>query len=132
LVVDAADVAEKLEGCGEVVVTVRQHAQHHGVVDRSDRPQAGVSQRDDRGGTSIVWVGLVGPTRVEQSHPRRQRGRHIHDAFAGGDELLCEQCAKTTSSFNCPGAWLERGREPQQPVALPTIRVDAQLTDEFF
>ena len=78
-------------GRGEVVVTVRQQAQHRGMIGRSDRTQPGVSQRDDRRGPGVVRVGLVGPTRVEQPHPRRQRRRHIHDALTGGDELLREQ-----------------------------------------
>jgi hypothetical protein len=114
------------------MMTVREEAQHRGMINRSDRTQPSVAQRDDRRGTRIVRIGLVGPARVEQSHPCRQRGRNIHDAFAGGDELLGEQRAKTARSFDRPGARLERFREPQQPVALPAIRVDAQLTDEFF
>ena len=81
-------------------MTVRHQAQHRGMVDRSDRTQPGVTQRDDRRGTRVVRVGLVGPTRVEQSHPRRQRGRHINDALTGGDELLGQQHAETTDSFD--------------------------------
>ena len=49
----------------------------------------------------------------------------IHDPFAGRDELLGEQRAETASTLDCPRARLERCREPQQSVALPTIRGDA-------
>jgi hypothetical protein len=101
------------------------------MVNRADRTQPGVTQRDDRGGTRIVRIGLVAAARVQQSHPRRQRRWDVNNAFTSRDELLRKQRAETASSFDCPGARLERCREPQQSVALPTIRVDAQLTDEF-
>jgi hypothetical protein len=100
------------------------------VIDRSDRAQAGVSQRDDRRGTGVVRVGLVGATRVQQPHPRRQCRWHIDDTLARRDELLCQQRTQTPGSFDRPRARLERCRESQQPVALPTIRGHAQLADQ--
>jgi hypothetical protein len=36
---------------------------------------------------------------LEEPHPRRQLRWHTHDVFAGGDELLGEQCAT-------PDMWL--------------------------
>ena len=99
--------------------------------DLADRTQPGVSQRNDRGGTSVVRGGLGGPTRVKQPHPRRQRRWDVNDPFTGGDELLREQRAETAGGFDRPRPWLERCREPQQPVALSTIRSDAQLADQF-
>jgi hypothetical protein len=114
------------------VVPVRQQAQHRRVIDRSDGSQPGVAQRDDCCGTRIVRVRFVGLTRVQEPHPRRERRRHIHDAFAGRDELLRQERAEAAGRFDRPGPRLEPGRELQQAVALPTIRVDARLADECF
>jgi len=41
------------------------------------------------------------------------------------DEVLRKQRTQTPSSLDRPGARLERCRESQQPVALPTFRGDS-------
>jgi len=104
-------------------VTVRQHAQYRSMVNRADGTPPGVTQRDDRGGASIVRVGLVGATSVEQSHPRRQRGWDIDDALARCDELLGEQRAETAGGFDGPGPRFERCRELAGVLLLTCARL---------
>ena len=89
-----------------------------------------VAQRHDRGGAGVVRVGLVGLPGVEEPSPGRQRGRHIQDGLAGRDELLGQQRPEPAGGFDRPRPWLEGRREREQPVALSTIRVDAELTDQ--
>src|ERR1700730_10293149 len=52
--------------------------------------------------------------------------------FTRGDKLLGEQGTEPRGGLDRPGARLTRCRDPQQPIPLPTIRVDAQFTDEPF
>ena len=70
------------------------------------------AQRGDRDRQGVVGVVLVRPSRAQHPHPRRQRGRHIDDALAGGDELLGQQIAE-------PAGGLDRPR-PRRRTAPPT------------
>ena len=108
----------------KVVVAVGQQAQHRAVIDRRDRPQPGMTQHH-RGRTGVVRVGPVGPAGVEEPNPGRQRRRHVEHPLAGGDELLSQQRAETASRLDRPGSWRERLSEPQQPVGLAAVGVDA-------
>jgi hypothetical protein len=116
----------------EVVVAIRQQSQHGRVIDRSDGPQTAMTQRDDRCGPRGVRVGLVGATRIQQPHARRQRGRHINNLFARGDELLRQQRAEPSRRLDRPGPRRKRFREPQQPITLASIRDNPNLADDAF
>ena len=86
----------------QVVMPFRQHAQHRRVIFGPDTNESPVVDRDDRGRARIVGVVLVCALVVEHPHPRRQLRRHVQHGLARGDELLCQQCAQATRSFDRP------------------------------
>jgi hypothetical protein len=115
----------------QVVVTLREQAQHRRVILECDDPQFRVSQRHDRSGSSVVRVGLVAARVVEEPHPRREGRRHVEDLLAGGDELLCQQRAGAGRAFDSPTPRFEARGERQRSISLRTIRVHADLAHEL-
>jgi len=85
-----------------------QQPQNLTVIVGRDRPQIPIPQRADRRWARVVRVGLVLVTRVQQSCPGRQRGRHIDDGLARRNELLRQQRAMTVRAFNRPQTRFER------------------------
>ena len=55
----------------------------------------------------VVGVVLVRPARGQQPCPRRQRGGHVNDGLARGDQLLGEQITESAGRLDCPGSSLE-------------------------
>jgi hypothetical protein len=79
-----------------------------------------------------VWVGLVLAARVQQPSSGRQRRGHVDDRLTGRDELLRQQRAMSGRTFHGPESRFERCRPREQPLALSTIGLHAQLADELF
>ena len=102
----------------DVGVAFRQHAKHLAVTDRADLVQPGRAQRRDRDRQRIVRVGLRRLARTQHPGPRRERGGHIHDVFAGRDKLLSEQVAHPVRSFDRPQSRPIRLGPPEQLLDL--------------
>jgi hypothetical protein len=83
-------------------MAIREQAQNRTVIDRGDGSQRAVAQGDDRCGTGVMRIGLVGPDGVEEPHPGRQGGRHVNDVLTGGDELLGKESAEPTGGLDRP------------------------------
>jgi hypothetical protein len=115
----------------QLMVTFGQQAQHRGVVFDLHDPQPRMTQRHDRRRASIVAVGLVAALSVKDPNPSREPGRHIHDVFAGGDELPRQQRTNPRRALDCPTTRFEPSRERQQTVALLTIGADPDLVDHL-
>ena len=85
-----------------VAVRTRPHDDAGPQLSDADLGEPGATQRDDRRGARVMRTRLVRPTRVQQPHLRRQRGR-------------LEQC-----------------REPRQPITLPRVCHDSELAHDLF
>ena len=115
----------------EFVMAFGEQAQHRRVVLDLHDPQPRMTQRHDRGGAGVVAVGLVAALGVEDPDPSRQLGRHIHDVFTGGDELLGQQRTHPGCTLHRPTTRFEPSRERQQTVPLLTIGADPDLVDDL-
>jgi hypothetical protein len=71
-------------GGGEVVVALRQPAQHGVVVLEGHLSQPAVAQGHDGSGAGVVSVGLVAVVVVEQPHPGGHLRRHVDHRLTGG------------------------------------------------
>jgi hypothetical protein len=83
-------------------MTAGQQPQHLAMILERDRPEVPVAQRDDRGGASVVRVGLALAARVQESRSRRQRRRNINHILTRRDELLGQQRSDSGRALNRP------------------------------
>ena len=71
---------------------------------RPPRPRRSVGERNAATATDRASLGsfLFDRPDAKHPHPRRQRGRHIDDVLAGGDELLGQQVAEPARGLDRP------------------------------
>jgi len=75
-------------GAAELLVALRQQAQHRRVIGALHRPQSRRVTCSNRNRVPVVRVVLIRTARRQHPHPRRERGRHINYLFSDRDELL--------------------------------------------
>jgi hypothetical protein len=110
----------------------RQQPQHRDVILASHRRERWCTERRDRNRAGVVRIVLVRPARPENTYPRRQRRRYVHDTLTRTNELLREETTKPTRGPDRPPSRRERFCPTQQLGELTLPRAHRQLRELMF
>jgi hypothetical protein len=114
----------------QIVATLGQRTQCHGLVLKCDLVQPGVVQRYLSNAARVGGIGLAAATGGQQSGTHRQCGRDIHHVLAGGRQPLRDAAAEAVCAFRrepalrplpSPGDELFEGAGVDHETALPDL-----------
>jgi hypothetical protein len=89
---------------GELIASIRQHAQGLELSVGGELAQAGGAQGDHDDAVRVQGVGLAVVAGVEEPDPCGQLGRDIEDLLAGFDQASGQRAACTVGSLDGPNA----------------------------
>ena len=113
----------------QVPAALGPQLEHGGMVLGGDRAQVLGAKSGNGHGTGVVGVVLIDVAGGQQPHARAQFGLHVQHSFARRDQLLGQQVAEATGTFDGPGPLGPLGRPRQQPLDLVGRRAHPQLAE---
>jgi len=117
---------------GLVAVAFDQQPQHPAVILHDDQSHPIRAQRRHSDRSSVVGIVLLGATRTQHPHPRRQHRGDIDHRLTGSDELLGDQIAQPAGRLHRPRPLSEALRPRTEPLHLDLRRSDLDLVEDLF